>query len=109
MFEEYVGQSSVQDKDTKPAGRVKPKRDPSSIDLHGLNRDQAIARVENAIRSMKRGARETIRAITGEGNRSETSYAVLKTAVGDYLSDNCGRFGVGYRSTPGGWIIWLEK
>lgn len=110
MFEEYAVKSPVQDKDSKQTRRTKTKRDPSRIDLHGLNRDQAIARLENGLSAMtSSGGRETLTVITGEGNRSETSYAVLKTAVGDYLSDNISRFGIGYQPAPGGWKIWLEK
>ena len=57
-----------------------------TIDLHGMNRDEALDAIQIILRRT-RGTGKKILVITGRGNNSEDGFGVLKDAVRRYL--NC--------------------
>lgn len=118
MFEDYLDRAPAVNKDRavlrKDAKKAKPAASPrsgsgESIDLHGLTLEQAVVRVERRLASLSPNRRGPVTFVTGEGNRSITSYSVLKSGIGDFLSDNRGRFGIVIQSVRGGWEVWFEK
>lgn len=54
------------------------------IDLHGMKRAEALARLQ-AVLERTKGKRRRILVITGRGNRSEDGIGVLRDAVARYL------------------------
>ena len=70
--------------------RPKPTHD-TVLDLHGLTRTEAVARLQTTLEITK-GKRRRILVITGRGNRSEDGVGVLREAVARFLETSGSRY-----------------
>lgn len=81
----------------------------AEIDLHGMRREQALARVDHLLDTWaRRGERPVLRIVTGKGNRSEGE-AVLLHAVGERLRRELGGSiaEMARDAGGGGWLVRL--
>ncbi len=66
-------------------GRTRPKTvHDTVVDLHGVTREEAVARVQTVLARAK-GKHRRILVITGRGNRSADGVGVLREAVARFL------------------------
>lgn len=115
----WLRTNPVQDKDALPGlergadfaerrRRLLAKAPDASIDLHGLTRDEAWARLSAFFADAKRRGLEKVRIVHGKGNHSEGE-AVLKRTTREFL-ERCrfaGENGVSDKRSGGNGATWV--
>ncbi len=88
--------------------RLRSKAPDASIDLHGLTRDEALARLESFFADALRHRLEKVRIVHGKGNHSEGE-AVLKRATRDFIERNpyAGESGACVNKSGGSGATWV--
>lgn len=88
--------------------RLRTKAPDASIDLHGLTRDEALARLESFFADALRHRLEKVRIVHGKGNHSEGE-AVLKRATRDFIERNpyAGESGACDNRSGGSGATWV--
>jgi len=88
--------------------RLRSKAPDASIDLHGLTRDEALARLESFFADALRHRLEKVRIVHGKGNHSEGE-AVLKRATRDFIERNpyAGESGACDNKAGGSGATWV--
>lgn len=90
-WENKVGEQTVDKDETLDCGKndgTKTKKDIPCIDLHGLNRYDAIIALSNFIEKNQKSHEIKIKIIHGAGVHSKNGIVILKRAVKDYLSNH---------------------
>lgn len=93
LFEETAGKGPVINKDAVSGNKRKARpsgdADPHllTVDLHGLNLEDALAQAGKAISRAGKGGYTSVRIITGIGKHSPGLYSPLNTGMEDYLTE----------------------
>lgn len=113
IFTEYINRHPVNNKDhSLPATGKKKKRSNqvNQVDLHGDTLQVAIHKVQAKIRELNTSnSISTVKIITGKGKHSQVFHPVLKTGIGDFLSEHSSRLNIEYREWEGGFDIWKKN